>query len=84
MATAIYFQPAGHSAPIHGVLSASREHMGLRVVAINIAYCSLGGLVLSLLLRMGKNQNILFLLVREACVSTIHDAIIEKKKQPQR
>ena len=52
--------------------------MGFRVVAVNIAYCSLGGLVLSLLLHMGKNQNILFLHVREACVVTIRDAAKEK------
>ena len=33
-----------------------------------LSYCSLCGPVLNLLLCMGKNKNILFLLVREACV----------------
>ena len=43
-------------APAHGdgVVSASLERMSFRVVTINIAYCSLGGLVLNLLLRMGE------------------------------
>ena len=41
--------------------------MGFRVVAIIIADCSLGGPVLNLL-RIGENQNIVFLLVREASV----------------
>ena len=52
--------------------------MGFWVVAINIAFCSLGGPVLNLL-RMGENQNILFILVHEAAVRTICDAT--KKKQ---
>ena len=46
--------------------------MGFRVVAVNIIDCSLGGPVLNLL-RMGKNQNILFLPVYKACVWTIFD-----------
>ena len=52
------------------VILASFEHMDFRVVAGNVAYCSLGGLVLNLLLIlcMGENQSILFLLDREACV----------------
>ena len=54
-------------APARGVMSACLEHMGFRVVAVDIAYCSLGGPVLNLLLRIGENQNILFLLFREEC-----------------
>ena len=54
-------------APARGdVVSASLEHMGFRVVAIDIAYCSLGGPVLNLFLCISENQNIRFLLVREA------------------
>ena len=50
--------------------------MCFRVVAINIAFCSLSGPVLNLL-RMGENQNILFVLVHEAAVRTICDATKE-------
>ena len=67
-------------APVRSVILASLEHKSCRMVAVNIAYCSLGGSVLNLL-RMGENQNILFLLVRKACVWTIRDATKKKKKK---
>ena len=60
-----------------GVVSASLEHMGFRVVAVNIAYFSLSGPVLNLL-RRGKNQSILLLRVHQACAGTICDATKEK------
>ena len=66
-------------APARSVVSVSLESMGFTVVAINIAYCSLCGPVLNFLLRIGENQNILFLLAHEACVWTIQDATKEKK-----
>ena len=64
-------------APAHGVVSASLEHMGFRVVAINIAYCSLGDPVINLL-RMGEDESVPFLLV---CKARSEQFIMPPKKQ---
>ena len=65
-------------APAHNVVSASLEHMGFRVVAINIAYCSLGDPVINLLLRMGEDESVPFLLV---CKARSEQFIMPPKKQ---
>ena len=66
---------SGTGLPVSSLLA----KMGFRVVAINIANCSLSDPVLNLLLCTGENQNIMFLLVYEACAWTICDATKRKK-----
>ena len=61
------------------MLSYQLAKMGFKVMAINTADCSRCGPVLNLL-HIGENQNIVFLLVCEACVRPICDAIKKKLK----